>query len=114
MSDTPIFDNLSRQTEFDNRPGPWYDDEHDPPEDRSMLMEDYTGTRIYWSGKRWCEDGYQNAKDGGQMFEAWPPYDLGGPGNRWREVLAEEETEQPDPDEVYDRIKDQQMEAADE
>ena len=84
VSDTPVFDQLMRELAFSQKPGRFFTEDREPPHDEQLILENVHNQRIYWSGKRWCEDGYQNSESGGQMFDAWPPYAYGPV--LWREV----------------------------
>jgi hypothetical protein len=78
MSDTPIFDNLLRETGFAMREGEAYGRDKSPPR-RKMTLVDAYGDEVVWTGKRWYDP---KTSDGDlQTQEAWPPSE-----GLWREV----------------------------
>lgn len=54
----------------------------EPPLGERIALVNPEGTRITWTGKRWCERGYERDL---QVHDSWPPRDYDGP---WWEVLT--------------------------
>jgi len=81
MTETPIYDQIRKEMQFNSTPGVrFFTDENGPPEGESILMENVHGMQIFWSGKRWVEADQAVYS---QNYDSWPPRDYDGP---WREV----------------------------